>query len=196
MDKPSKKATALCELAGQESGCRTCAPGRTYVFGSGNPDAKVILVGEAPGFQEDKQGKPFVGRSGKLLDRLLDEAGLRREELYITNVVKCRPMKDPSRPAMPGNDRPPSPAEIEACLPVLVRQIEIIRPRVICTLGNTPTRTLLRTAQGITVLRGSFGSFNGIAVLPTFHPAAVLRNPGLRPAVLQDLCKIAKAVAK
>jgi DNA polymerase len=154
--------------------CTLCplAEGRTtVVFGEGDPHAGLMVVGEGPGREEDLQGRPFVGRSGQLLDRLLlEEAGLRREQVYIANVVKCRP---------PGN-RDPLPEEIAACRPYLDQQVELIGPRVILTLGNFATRTLLDTSQGITKLRGRTWPFGpaGTVVVPTFHPAAALRGGG------------------
>ncbi len=159
--------------------CTRCplAAGRTtVVFGEGDPHADLMVVGEGPGREEDLQGRPFVGRSGQLLDRLLfEEAGLQRAQVYIANVVKCRP---------PGN-RDPLPEEIAACRPYLDQQLELIAPRVVVTLGNFATRLLLDTSRGITQLRGrsySFGpgSFSpgGAVLLPTYHPAAALRGGG------------------
>lgn len=141
------------------------------VFGEGDPDANLMVIGEGPGREEDLQGRPFVGRSGQLLDRLLlEEAGLRRTQVYIANVVKCRP---------PGN-RDPLPEEIDACRPYLDQQVALIAPRVVITLGNFATRLLLDTTEGITRLRGRTFPFGGEAtvVLPTFHPAAALRGGG------------------
>ncbi len=141
------------------------------VFGEGNPNAGLVVIGEAPGRDEDLQGRPFVGRSGQLLDRLLaEEAGPQRDDVYIANVVKCRP---------PGN-RDPLPAEIAACRPYLDQQVAIIGPAVILTLGNFATKLLLATPDGITKLRGRTYSYgNGSTVLvPTFHPAAALRGGG------------------
>jgi DNA polymerase len=154
--------------------CTRCplAAGRTtVVFGEGDPDADLMVVGEGPGRDEDLQGRPFVGRSGQLLDRLLaEEAGLRRDQVYIANVVKCRP---------PGN-RDPLPEEIEACRPFLDQQVALIAPKVVVTLGNFSTRLLLDTSEGITRLRGRaypFGT-DGAMLLPTYHPAAALRGGG------------------
>ena len=147
------------------------------VFGEGDPDAGLMVVGEAPGREEDRLGRPFVGRSGQLLDRLLaEEAGMRREQVYIANVVKCRP---------PAN-RNPLPEEIEACRPYLHEQVRLIRPRVVLTLGNFSTRLLLGTGAGITQLRGRTypwgppgdGGRRGAVIVPTFHPAAALRGGG------------------
>jgi DNA polymerase len=139
------------------------------VFGAGDPDADLLFVGEGPGAEEDRQGLPFVGRSGQLLDRLLlEELGITRDACYIANVVKCRP---------PGN-RDPKPDEIAACRPWLAAQIEHIRPRVVVTLGNFATRTLLDTKTGITRLRGQVYPFGDAVLIPTFHPAAALRGGG------------------
>jgi uracil-DNA glycosylase family 4 len=154
--------------------CTRCplAVGRTtVVFGEGDPNADLMVIGEGPGREEDLQGRPFVGRSGQLLDRLLlEEAGLRRSQVYIANVVKCRP---------PGN-RDPLPEEIDACRPYLDQQVALIAPQVVITLGNFATRLLLDTTEGITRLRGRTFPFGEAAavVLPTFHPAAALRGGG------------------
>lgn len=149
--------------------CTACslAEGRTnVVFGAGAPDADVLIVGEAPGQQEDQTGIPFIGRSGQLLTRLLGEIELQRDDIYIANVVKCRP---------PGN-RDPRPDEITACKGYLKRQIEIIDPKVVITLGNFSTKLLLQTTTGITRMRGRAYEWWGRFLVPTFHPAAALRG--------------------
>jgi DNA polymerase len=160
----------LAELEREASGCVLCplANGRTQVvFGVGNPHADVMFVGEGPGAEEDKQGKPFVGRSGQLLDRLmLQEMGLTRDDCYIGNVVKCRP---------PGN-RDPLPDEVESCRPWLQAQLDLIAPKVVVTLGNFATKLLLDTTEGITKLRGKTYPYRDGVLVPTFHPAAVLRG--------------------
>jgi|SRR5579875_220256 len=166
------RATALARLAREASNCTRCrlAPGRTkVVFGTGDPHAKLMFVGEGPGEQEDLQGLPFVGRSGQLLDRLMqEEIGLERDNCYICNCVKCRP---------PGN-RDPQADEIEACRPYLEAQLELIEPKVVVTLGNFATRALLGTAEPISRLRGRVYGFRSGYVVPTFHPSAALRgNP-------------------
>jgi len=156
-------------VAAQAAACVACAlheTRTTVVFGVGSPTADVFLVGEGPGFHEDQQGEPFVGRSGELLDQLLGEIGLSRPEVYIGNVVKCRP---------PGN-RDPRPDEIEACKGYLRRQLELIQPRVVVTLGNFASKLLLRTEVGITRLRGHSYDWWGRQLVPTFHPAAALRG--------------------
>ncbi len=164
--------TALEELAVRASGCTRCplASGRTQVvFGMGDPGAELMFVGEGPGAEEDRQGLPFVGRSGQLLDQLLLEVlGVHRSSCYIANVVKCRP---------PDN-RDPKPEEIAACRPYLEQQLELIDPRVVVTLGNFSTKLLLETTDGITKLRGKVYPFRDGHLVPTFHPAAVLRGGG------------------
>jgi uracil-DNA glycosylase family 4 len=172
--------SALEDLGIEARGCTRCALSarRTQVvFGEGDPAAGLMVVGEAPGREEDLQGRPFVGRSGQLLDRLLaEEAGLRRDQVYIANVVKCRP---------PDN-RDPHPDEIATCRPYLQGQVELIRPRVVLTLGNFSTRLLLETKDGITKLRGRTYPWGPVGddgrpravLVPTFHPAAALRGGG------------------
>ena len=161
---------SLDEIRAVMGDCRLCPLGETrknIVFGSGNPHARVVLVGEAPGATEDEMGLPFVGRAGELLDRMLQEqAGVHREEIFIANVLKCRP---------PGN-RDPRPEEVELCSPYLREQIRSIWPDVIMTMGNPATRFILRTEAGITRMRGKVVRTGHFAVLPTFHPAAVLRD--------------------
>jgi uracil-DNA glycosylase len=165
-------AGALAQFANDASGCQLCrlAGGRTtVVFGMGNSSADLMFVGEGPGEQEDLQGLPFVGRSGQLLDRLvLEEMGLTRKDFYITNTVKCRP---------PGN-RDPLPDEIEACWPYLEKQLELIDPRVVVTLGNFATKLLLATTEGISRLRGRVYPYRRGYLVPTFHPSAALRGGG------------------
>ena len=175
----------LIAVAAEAEGCVKCglaAERNSVVFGMGHPKAALMFVGEGPGAEEDAQGLPFVGRSGKLLDQLLkEEMGLERESVYITNVVKCRP---------PGN-RDPKPEEIAECSPYLQQQLAHIRPRVIVTLGNPATKTMLQTTTGITKLRGISHAFSypgGSATLvPTFHPSAVLRNQMNMPLIRADL---------
>jgi uracil-DNA glycosylase family 4 len=183
---------SLVELRSQALACTRCAlaTGRTtVVFGEGAADASVMVVGEGPGREEDLQGRPFVGRSGQLLDRLLrEEAGLRRDEVYITNVVKCRP---------PGN-RDPLPDEITSCSPYLAGQVEQIRPAVVLTLGNFSTKLLLDTKEGITRLRGRTYPYGttGAVIVPTFHPAAALRGGATVLAGMRaDFVRVKEAVA-
>jgi len=170
----------LDELASEASGCTACrlSQGRTQVvFGVGNPGADLMFVGEGPGYHEDKQGEPFVGAAGQLLTRMLGDIGLAREDVYIANVVKCRP---------PGN-RDPLPDEIEACKPWLDGQIRNIDPRVIVTLGNFATRFMLDRQVSISRVRGQRFDVNGRTVVPTFHPAAILHGGGESSAQFQAL---------
>ncbi len=161
----------LAEVAAEASTCTRCslAESRTQVvFGVGNPDADLLFIGEAPGFHEDKQGEPFVGAAGQLLTRMLGGIGLRREDVYITNVLRCRP---------PGN-RDPLPDEIESCTPWLIETISIVQPVVVVTLGNFATKFVLNTSRGITSVRGVVYGWHGRKVIPTFHPAAILHGGG------------------
>jgi uracil-DNA glycosylase len=167
--------TELEAVAAEAAGCTRCRlyQSRTQVvFGQGNPQADLMFVGEAPGFHEDRQGIPFVGPSGQLLNRLLEGIGLRRQDVYICNVVKSRP---------PSN-RDPLPDEIAACRPWLDAQIRLVDPKVVVTLGNFAAKTLLETTTGITRLRGRTYPFQGRVLLPTFHPAAALHAQGRRTA--------------
>ena len=162
----------LADVAVEAADCTKCrlAEGRTQVvFGVGNADADVMFIGEAPGFHEDKQGEPFVGAAGQLLTRMHNEVlSVARDDVYICNILKCRP---------PGN-RDPQEDEIESCTPWLVQQVSLIQPRVIVTLGNFATKFVLQTAQGITRMRGRTYPWHGRTVVPTFHPAAILRGGG------------------
>ena len=189
---PSPTWSSWEELERDACACTKCAlaVGRTQVvFGSGSRDAKLVFVGEGPGAEEDRTGIPFVGRSGQLLTRLIEGIGMTRDDVYIANVVKCRP---------PGN-RDPLPAEIGACRPYLEAQLDLLQPSVVVTLGNFATKLLLDTKEGITKLRGrSFPFRRGDSVvLPTLHPSAVLRGGG--PALAQaraDFVIIKRAVAR
>jgi uracil-DNA glycosylase len=167
--------TELEAVAAEAAGCTRCRlhQSRTQVvFGQGDPHADLMFVGEAPGFHEDRQGIPFVGPSGQLLNRLLEGIGLRREDVYICNVVKSRPPQN----------RDPLPDEIAACRPWLDAQVRLVDPRVVVTLGNFAAKTLLETTTGITRLRGRAYPFQGRVLLPTFHPAAALHAQGRRTA--------------
>jgi DNA polymerase len=164
-------AMTLEDLAREAATCTKCrlAGGRTQVvFGVGNPRADVMFIGEGPGYHEDKQGEPFVGAAGQLLTKMLGEIGLDRPDVYIANVVKCRP---------PGN-RDPLPDEIEACRPYLLGQVEAIQPRLIVTLGNFATRFILDRPVSISRVRGQRFTWEGRTVVPTFHPAAILHGGG------------------
>lgn len=161
----------LQEAALEASTCVKCrlSQGRTQVvYGTGSPNADLMFIGEGPGYHEDKQGEPFVGAAGQLLNRMLEEVGIRREDVYIANVIKCRP---------PGN-RDPLPDEIEACTPYLLEQVSLIEPRIIVTLGNFATRFVLDRPASISRVRGQRFTWRGRTVIPTFHPAAVLHGGG------------------
>ncbi len=160
--------------------CRLAKTRKSIVFGQGNPHAELVFVGEGPGADEDEQGLPFVGRAGKLLNRMIEFAGMKREEVYICNIVKCRP---------PMN-RVPEKDEIDACSPFLFRQIAAIKPRLICCLGAPAVRTLLGIKEGITKIRGQFYDFAGTQALATVHPAYVLRNPREEKILREDFEKI------
>ena len=176
----------LEEIRRELGDCRRCKLWTTrtnLVFGEGNPKAHLMFVGEAPGADEDATGRPFVGRAGQLLTKMIEAIGMKREEVYIANVVKSRP---------PDN-RPPEKDEIEACSPFVFRQIASIRPRLIVTLGNPATQELLRTRTGISRLRGEFQDYPhmpGIKVLPTFHPAYLLRSPDKKREAWEDLKRV------
>ncbi len=162
--------------------CKLWSTRTNIVFGEGNPNAELMFVGEAPGADEDASGRPFVGRAGQLLTKMIEAIELKREDVYIANSVKSRP---------PGN-RNPEPDESRACIPFLFRQIAVIRPRLIVTLGNPATQGLLETKTGITLLRGKFQDYPripGIKVLPTFHPAYLLRSPDKKREAWEDLKK-------
>lgn len=193
--KPEVRST-LVELREKIGDCHLCPLGDTrikLVFGVGNPNAEVMFIGEGPGFDEDRQGEPFVGKAGQLLDKIMAAIGLDRSMVYIANMVKCHPMTDPTQPDKRGNDRAPSPEEMEKCQPFLLEQIRIINPKIIVTLGGVSSKALLGSTQGITALRGKIVEMNffpdaaPIKVLPTFHPAALLRDESLKKAVWQDM---------
>ena len=171
----------LREDIGDCTRCKLHAQGRTQiVFGVGNPDADLMFVGEAPGADEDIQGIPFVGRAGQLLTKIIEAIGLTRDQVYIANVIKCRP---------PGN-RNPEPDEVEACEPFLFRQIDAIQPRVIVALGTFAAKALLKTQDPISRLRGRVYEFRGARLIPTFHPAFLLRSPDRKRDVWEDMKKV------
>ncbi len=182
-----ERAAALREYAEETASCTKCAlaQGRTQVvFGSGSPHADLMFVGEAPGFHEDQQGVPFVGQAGKLLDKLLDGIGLTRADVFVANVLKCRP---------PGN-RDPMPEEIAACEPHLFRQIELIEPKLVATLGNFATKLLSGKPAGITRVHGheqevTLGS-RTVALYPLYHPAAALYTPSMLKVLEEDFARI------
>jgi DNA polymerase len=177
-------AGRLERLGKRVADCRSCSLAETRknaVFGEGKPGADVMFVGEAPGADEDKQGRPFVGKAGQLLTKIIEAMGFSREDVYIANVLKCRP---------PDN-REPAPAEAAACRPALEEQVEIVRPRVIVALGGHAFRTLTgATEAGITAARGRFGEYRGIPLMPTFHPSYLLRNEGGKRLVWEDMKKV------
>ena len=182
-------AETLTQLAASVRDCTQCQlhAGRTQVvFGTGDPAADLVFVGEAPGQDEDRQGEPFVGKSGQLLTRIIEAIGLRREQVYILNVVKCRP---------PGN-RNPTPEEVAACRPILQAQLECLKPRVICAMGAFAAQSLLQTDERISRLRGRFHTLGAIQVMPTYHPAYLLRNPQEKRAVWQDMQAVQRVLAK
>jgi uracil-DNA glycosylase len=189
----AERRAELERLSGDWRGCQKCAlaAGRTQVVvGTGHPDADLMFVGEAPGFHEDKQGVPFVGQAGKLLDSLLGEIGLSRPQVYIANVLKCRP---------PGN-RDPQPDEIEACEGHLFKQVELIRPRVVCTLGNFATKLLTAQPYGITRVRGRPQRHRiagvELALYPIFHPAAALYTPAMLNTLREDFSRLPGLLAE
>ena len=179
----------LAEIRAEVGDCRRCklSGGRTHVvFGVGNPAAELMFVGEGPGADEDEQGEPFVGRAGQLLTKMIEAMGFRREDVYIANVVKCRP---------PGN-RNPEPDEIEACEPFLRAQIAGIQPKVIVALGKFAAQTLLRDPTPITKMRGHWQAYQGVRLMPTFHPAYLLRSPEEKKKAWDDLQLVMKELGK
>ena len=160
--------------------CKLQRRARKIVFGVGNPKAELVFVGEGPGRDEDEQGEPFVGRAGKLLTQMIEAMGLRREDVYICNVVKCRPPEN----------RLPEKDEIATCSPFLMRQLAVIEPKVICCLGSCASQTLLQTTQGISRFRGEWFDFRGAKLIATYHPAYLLRNPNAKGEVWKDLQKV------
>jgi len=184
-----ERVRALRVLEDEARACRRCrlCEGRTQaVFSRGNCEAELFFVGEAPGADEDLVGKPFVGAAGRLLDRILAAMGLSEDDVYIANVVKCRP---------PGN-RTPHDDEAAACGPFLDRQLALVRPNVIVAWGRTPTRYLLNTSEPLSKLRGNWYSFNGIAVLPTWHPAYLLRNPVAKKDTWADMKRVLEKLGR
>jgi uracil-DNA glycosylase family 4 len=162
--------------------CKLHRTRRTIVFGEGNEKATLMFIGEGPGYDEDVQGKPFVGRAGQLLTKIIESINLSREEVYIANIIKCRPPQN----------RNPEPDEIQSCNPFLTKQISAIQPKIICALGAFSTQTLLKTDAKITALRGKLYDLEGIKVIPTYHPAFLLRNPEKKREVWEDMKKIAE----
>jgi len=183
---PVDALAALKTDIGDCTRCKLHGLGRTQVvFGMGNPSADLMFVGEAPGADEDEQGVPFVGRSGQLLTKIIEAIDLKREDVYIANVIKCRPPQN----------RNPEPDEINTCEPFLFRQIDVIKPKVIVTLGKFAAQTLLRTEDPISKLRGRMFEYHGAKLIPTFHPAYLLRNPSSKREVWEDMKLVKKLLA-
>jgi DNA polymerase len=178
---PIEARAKVCVKCSELSRCR-----HSVVFGVGNPRAELMFVGEAPGADEDAQGEPFVGRAGQLLTKIITAMGLKRNEVYITNVLKCRPPQN----------RTPLPDEVTNCLPYLLSQIELIQPKVIVALGATAVRALLDVQLGITKMRGHWYTFRDIPIMPTFHPAYLLRNPPVKKEVWQDMQEVVKKLGR
>lgn len=167
---------------GECTRCKLHPHRKNIVFGTGNPEAKLVFVGEGPGGDEDIQGKPFVGRAGQLLTKIINSINLTREEVYIANIIKCRPPQN----------RNPEPDEIKACEPFLIQQLDVIQPKIICALGTFAAQTLLETDERISRLRGRFISYRGSKLIATFHPAYLLRNPNKKRDVWEDMKMIRK----
>ncbi len=183
MSEDWREASTISELYKAIRDCQRCPLGKTrtnLVLGAGDERAEVMFVGEAPGFHEDRQGIPFVGPAGQFLDQLLASIGLQRSQVYIANTLKCRPPEN----------RDPQPEELAACTPFLFKQIELIGPRIICTLGNHATKTLLATNTGITQLHGKLTRRGGLAYVPLFHPAAALHKPPLKSTLIEDFQRL------
>lgn len=183
--KKKRQDDSLAKIVADIRECRLCPLCKTRtqtVPGVGNPRARLMFVGEAPGADEDKRGEPFVGRAGQLLTRMIVAMGLAREDVFIANVLKCRPPEN----------RTPLPAEVEKCEPYLIRQIEMIRPEVICSLGGVASSTLLKTETTISKLRGTFHSYHDTPLMPTFHPSYLLRNDSAKKDVWSDLQMVMK----
>lgn len=174
-------------LAAELQGCKRCTlcENRSrLVYGEGSPTARLVFVGDAPGEEEDRSGRPFVGPSGQLLDKMIEAIGLSRSEVYLCNIVKCRP------PA----DRAPEPQEVAACMPHLLAQLDAIRPAVVVALGNFATRSLLQTEEPLSSLRGQMQDWRGMKLMPTLHPSDLLRNPESKRDAWSDLRQVAQTL--
>ena len=185
MDDRESDADPLTILSQEACTCQKCGLAQTrtsVVFGSGNTNADLIFIGEAPGAEEDRQGVPFVGAAGQLLTRMIEAMGLAREDVYIANIIKCRPP----------NNRDPKPEELAACQPYLLQQIDLIAPVVICTLGRFAAQTLLQTTESMGRLRGKIFDYQGAKLVPTYHPAALLRNAQWKRPAWEDLKLVRK----
>jgi uracil-DNA glycosylase family 4 len=175
--RPLPTLEAIRSELGDCTRCRLHEGRQSLVFGEGNLHAALVFVGEAPGREEDLQGRPFVGQAGELLTRIIEAIDLTRDEVYIANIVKCRPPQN----------RNPQPDEIRTCLPFLRKQLEAIRPKIICALGTFAAQTLLETEERISILRGKFYAYQDARLMPTYHPAFLLRNPQFKRAVWEDM---------
>jgi DNA polymerase len=183
--EPWVDAAELSDLNSRICSCLKCPLGSTrikFVFGVGNPNADIVFVGEAPGADEDAQGEPFVGRAGQLLNKILEAIHFKRDEVYICNILKCRPP----------NNREPQPDEIEQCEPYLWKQLELLQPKIIVCLGRVAGQTLLRSTQSLGDLRGKVHTYRGIKLVVTYHPAALLRNPNWKKPTWEDMQWIRK----
>lgn len=179
-DEPWVSAGSLAELDSTICDCVKCPLGQTrtkFVFGVGNPNADIVMIGEAPGAEEDAQGEPFVGRAGQLLNKILEAIRFKREDVYICNILKCRPP----------NNRDPESVEIDTCEPYLWKQLELLRPKIIVCLGRIAAMTLLRITESLNNMRGKIYTYRGIKVLVTYHPAALLRNPHWKKPTWDDV---------
>jgi len=186
---PAVPAVTLEDIEKELGDCKRCKlhdKRHHIVFGEGSPTSDLVFVGEAPGRDEDMQGKPFVGRAGQLLTDIIKAMGMERKDVYICNILKCRPPEN----------RNPEPDEIAACEPFLIKQLEALNPRVICAMGKFAAQTLLKTGTAISALRGRFHSYHGIQLMPTYHPAYLLRNPGAKKQVWQDVQIIMEALKR
>ena len=183
--EPWAGTSSLAELNSMICDCQKCSLGATrtkFVFGVGNPKAEIVLIGEAPGADEDAKGEPFVGRAGQLLNKILEAIHFKREEVYICNILKCRPP----------NNRDPQPEEVQQCEPYLWKQLEIIKPKIILCLGRISAQVLLKTTDSLTKLRENVHDYRGIPLLVTYHPAALLRNPNWKRPTWEDVQKLRK----
>ena len=181
------EAESVDQLEATIKRCKRCPLGKSrtnFVFGVGNPGADIMFIGEAPGRDEDLQGIPFVGRAGKLLDKMLAEIGLNRGDVYIANILKCRPP----------NNRDPEQDEVDQCLPYLIKQIKLIKPKVICSLGRIAAQRILQTNMALGAMRGRWFDYHGIKFMVTYHPAAILRSNSYLPGALEDLKRLVKTV--
>jgi DNA polymerase len=184
-NEPWVNCATLADLNMTICGCQKCTLGSTrknFVFGVGNPQADLVLVGEAPGADEDLKGEPFVGRAGQLLNKILEAINFKREEVFICNILKCRPP----------NNRDPLPEEVAQCEPYLWKQLEIIKPKIILCLGRIAAQVLLKTNDSLTKLRGTTHDYRGIKLMVTYHPAALLRNPNWKRPAWEDVQRLRK----